>query len=147
MNRKLKLLVLISVLLNVLLLGVVGGRALHHLRGPEMPPSMEQAIASLPQDKQAEFRQTMEALRLQQEAVREEVRRLREETLNVIKAERFDEEAYQQRMTRIQELKALQYQRMADATKDLARHWSKEERAALAQALRRPPRPREGAPK
>ena len=59
MNKKITLLVVSSLLLNILLGGLVLGHIYHHIQKRGMPPQVETMIQVLPPAKQEEFRQAM----------------------------------------------------------------------------------------
>ena len=67
------------------------------------------------------------------------IRETRERTISILRAPVFDEAAYQIEVEKLHQLRGLMMQRLADATKDLAKQFNQEERRGLAEHLRRPP--------
>lgn len=145
MNRKMKGFIILSVVLNVLLAGVLVGQLSRDYDSWRKPYN-EKVLSELPPEKQEEFKTAMDQLQTQDQLTRDEVRRLREETLNILKAELFDAAAYQAQMDKIRDLRGQKHQRMAETVKEIAGRWSPGERAILADAMRRPPRPGENPP-
>ncbi|MBN8531952.1 MAG: periplasmic heavy metal sensor [Alphaproteobacteria bacterium] len=143
MNRTVKTFILVSVVLNVLLAGMLIGQFSRDYGPSWGKPYNEKILAALPAEKQAEFKDLMARRQAEDQPIRDEVRALREEALNILKAESFDAAAYQAQIDKIRDLRAQKHQRMADAVKEIAGRWSPQERTILADAMRRPPRPGE----
>lgn len=138
MNKKLKLFIAFSVMLNLLLIGVGLG---YGLRSPWLfghrppPPELDQ----LSPEKRELFEETMKATRKENDATRKEIRATRERMEKIMSAEVFDEAAYQAEADKIHVLFGQQKQRMTDAVKALAKQFTPEERKILAKITRRPP--------
>lgn len=141
MSKKMRILVLGSLFLNALLVAVVIGHVSHRLeRGGFGVRHMPRPAIKLPADKEALFFKTMERVKRENRKLHEQIREIRERTLAVLTAPEFDEAAYQREVEKLHDLRGLMMQRLADATKDLGKRFSREEREALAEHLRRPPR-------
>lgn len=144
MSRKIKLLVVASVLLNVLLGGIVLGHIWHRM--PFDGPSHKQALLEqLTPERQEEFRTMMEQMREESSAAWDEMRAVREKTMELLRAETFDAAAYQKQVDLLNAMSIQRKQAMAEGIKELAKRWSPEEREVLAKLMRRPPHsPRHG---
>jgi uncharacterized membrane protein len=142
MSKKIKLLFLGSLTLNVLLVGVLLGDVSQrfgqkHSRRARMEAHMER----LPEPMKARLQAAMAQAREENEPVREQLRAARQETIRILKTEPFDEAAYQQQVELVHTLRGQMAQRMADVVQALARELPLEQREALAELLRRPPPP------
>ena len=142
MNGKLKIAFLASLLVNVLLLGVLLGALPHRFeKGHPRQQRIEKALKELPEPVQARFREKMESLGEDGEPLREQSRKAREEAIRILIAEPFDEAAYDQQISKINELRIQMATHMAKVVKDVARDLPREQREVLAEVLRRRPPP------
>ena len=142
MSKKMKVLVIGSLLLNVLLVGVIIGDMSYRLREePYFGRHAREFSSKLPEDKAALFSETVEKVHLNNRDVHKQIREARKRAMRILTARDFDEAAYQAQVEKLHELRGLMSRRLADATIELARQFDQKERRALAQYLRRPPRP------
>lgn len=148
MSNKVKILIMVSVLLNVLLIGVVIGHVSHRFgRTGYARRPVAGLKAKLPAEKERLLSETLKRLHRENREIRREIRETREKAMSILTAPEFDEAAYQAEADRIQKLRRNRMQALADATRGLARRFTQEERKALAEILRRPPpRPDRGGP-
>jgi len=138
MSKKIKILIFSSLLLNVLLIGVVIGDVSHRFHKEfSVRKSVEEFASKLPEDKGALFLETIQRVHLNNRDAYHQLRDARKEAMNLLSAPEFDEAAYRLQIEKIHELRSLMKRRLADATIELARQFSQEERSALAQYLRR----------
>lgn len=141
MSKKIKILIFSSLLLNVLLVGVVIGDMTHRFHIENFVRKSVQEFASkLPEDKAGLFLETVKRARLNNQDTYNQLRETRKEAMKLLSAPEFDEAAYRVQIEKIHELRSLMKRRLADATIELARQFSQEERSALAQHLRHFPR-------
>jgi len=146
MSRKIKILVLGSLLLNVLLIGVSLGHVSHRLGNDRFNRRpVPEFVAQLPEDKEKLFFETMERVRSENRDIYRQIKEARERSISILTAPEFDEDAYQAEIGKLHELYGLMKQRLANATIGLAKQFNQEERKALANYLRRPPSPPPGA--
>jgi uncharacterized membrane protein len=137
MNKKTKILIFSSLLLNVLLVGFVIGDFSHRFHKKDFGARDAAELASkLPKDKAALFRETVKRVHLNNRDAYEQIREARKEAMKILGAAAFDEVAYRDEVGKIHALRGLMKQRLADATIELARQFSQEERKALAEHLR-----------
>lgn len=142
MSTKIKVLTIGSLLLNVLLIGVVIGDMSHRFRREPFWGRHAPKLASrLPENKAELFRETLESVHLANKDVHKQIREARSSAMEILTAPEFDEAAYRVKVDKIHELKGFMKRRLVDATIELAKQFDQEERRALAENLRRPPRP------
>jgi len=142
MSKKMKVLVMSSILLNVLLLGIIIGNISHRLSIEKFDRRHAPELAvKLSPDKEALFFETMEKVRKDSRDIQEQIEEARESALSILTAPEFDEAGYQVEVNRLHELRGIMMQRLADATKELAQNFNQEERRGLAEHLKRPPHP------
>jgi uncharacterized membrane protein len=142
MNRTLKFLFLVSIILNVLLVGVLMGQLPSRLeRGSFREQRMEQALKDLPQATQTRLREKFKQMRAAGDPLRDQLRAAREETLGILSAESFDEAAYDRQIGKIDELQLQRFKKIGLVVKEIAKELPPEERRIFAQILRRPPPP------
>ena len=138
MSKKIKILIFSSLLLNVLLAGVVIGDVSHRFyKEYFVRKSVKEFASKLPGDKAALFLETVKRVHLKNRDAYNQIREARKEAMNLLSAPEFDEAAYRLQVEKIHELRSLMKRRLADATVELAKQFSQEERKALAQHLRR----------
>ena len=140
MNRSLKVIFLVSLIANVLLLGIVLGAAPRRLEErPSFRDRVKADIEKLPEPARTKMRENMEQTRKGDEPTFAEIRQAREETLKIIVAEPFDEAAYDRQVDRISELRRGMFQHMSDNIKGIVKTLPPEQRKAVADLFRRPP--------
>lgn len=140
MNKTLKLLFLVSLIVNVLLVGVLMGQLPRRLEsGSFREQRMEQALKDLPQPTQTRLREKFKQIRAAGDPLRDQLRAAREETLGILSADPFDEAAYDRQVSKIDDLQLQLFKKMGQIVKEVAKELSSEERRIFAQILRRPP--------
>lgn len=141
MSSPLRTPLMVSLVLNLLLVGLVAG---HFLLPPPPPPSPEQrsldaieeVASQLPEEKAASLRAIMATAQESIKAQRETMKLARDKTTEILSAEPFDADAYQQEVSRLHELRGAMMQRMAEATMEAAATLNPEERALLANTFK-----------
>lgn len=137
MNKKIKILIFSSLLLNVLLAGVVIGDMSHRFHKEYfVRKSVKEFASKLSADKAALFLETVERVHLNNQDAYNQIREARKEAMRLLSAPEFDESAYRLQVEKIHELRSLMKRRLADATIELAKQFNQKERKALAQHLR-----------
>jgi uncharacterized membrane protein len=140
MSKTIKLVFLTSLILNVLLLGVVLGRLPSDV-GFGRQQRLEQALKDLPEPTQTRFREKFKLMRATGDPLRDQIRITREETLSILSADPFDEAAYDQHVSKIDDLQLQMFKKMGLVVKEIAKDLTPAERRRFAQMLRRPPPP------
>jgi uncharacterized membrane protein len=147
MSKKMKLMFVSSLLLNVLLVGFVLGDLSHRFRQePFLGKHGRELALRLPQDKAKLVLETLRRVHEVNRGAHEKVREARKKAMKILADPEFNEAAYRAEVETIHELRGLMKRRLADATVQLAKHFSQEDRRALARHLRRALRP-PGRPK
>jgi uncharacterized membrane protein len=141
MSRKVKILVVASVVLNVLFAGVIIGNMFHQM-GRWSAFRHDRALAAkLPPEKYRLFTEVMGGARSECKQIRKRIQETREQTLGILTAPEFDEQSFQREVEKLRQLRGQVADRMAGATLELAKQFDPEERRLLGKYLERPPRP------
>jgi len=140
MSHFLKAFIAISVLLNLLLAGIVVGDVGRYFVGSRKHYTMQEIAMALPTDKRERFEDTMEHAEQDTGELRQQLSDKRKKAISLLKAEPFDKAAYLAQMQEIHQLHGQIMQRMVEAVAGLAEQSTPEERATIADMLRRPPR-------
>lgn len=142
MSKKMRILLIGSVLFNVLLLGIIIGQVSHRLDKEDfMRRHAPELAVKLPVEKKELFLKTMEQVHLNNRDIDKQMDETREKVINILTAPEFDEAAYRSEVQKLDSLRGLMMQRLEDATIELAKQFNQEERNALAEHLRHPPPP------
>ena len=143
MSKSFKLIVLASLVLNLLFLGVILGYAPHRFDAPRTRQQrMEAALGKLPEPAQSRFRQIFKQirdLRAAGDPLREPMDAARNQALQLMSAQTFDEAAYDQQVKKFDELREETFQRMSHVIKQVVKDLTPDDRRTLAELLRRPP--------
>jgi len=135
MSRKIKVLVVASVVLNVLLAGVMIGSLAHQV-GRWSAFRQDRALAAkLPPEKYRLFTEVMGGARSECKQIRKQIKATRAQTLGILTAPEFDEQSFQREVERLRDLRGQVSDRMAGATLQLARQFNPEERRLLGKYL------------
>ena len=140
MSKTVKLVFLASLVLNVLLVGVLLGRLPRDV-GFVRQQRMEQALKDVPEPTQTRLREKFKQMRAAGDPLRDQIRVAREETLNILTADPFDEAAYDRHVSQIDDLQLQMFKKMGQVVKEIAKELPPEERRLFVQILRRPPPP------
>ena len=135
MNRRLKLLLTVSTLLNLLLIGIIGGQTGHRLIGDEQH-TMSEIAASLPADKRSVVLSVLEHSEQDTGELREQLMDARKKAMQILKADPFDKDAYFSQVQRINKLRDQLIQRKAEAIAELAPQLLPAEREKMAELMR-----------
>lgn len=148
MSRTLKIIVTLSLALNLVLIGATAGHMGRFLmEGPPGPPKMFQDISNaLPEDKRKLFSDAIARARKDAEPLRKQIDEARKEAKRLMTAETFNKEAYLRQVDKIGDLRKQVMQKMTRAMADVAEKSTPEERAKIAESISRfaGPRPPSG---
>lgn len=140
MSKPFKLSFLVSLVLNLLFLGVILGRVPH---GFDAPPTrqqrMEAALNKLPEPAQGRFRQIFSQIRAAGDPLREPMDAARNQALQLMSAETFNEAAYDEQVKKFDQLREEMFKRMSLVIRQVAKDLTPDNRRMLAELLRRPP--------
>jgi uncharacterized membrane protein len=142
MNTKLKSAFIASIVLNVLLLGIFFGTLRPGFgRESSRRERLTAEIEKLPEPARSRFRDKMAQLRGANDPLREQTRRARNQAIELLIAERFDEAAYDKQLIKINQLRGQMSKSVADDLKELVRGLPPEQRAPVGEMLKRPAPP------
>jgi uncharacterized membrane protein len=141
MNKKARIAFLVSIIANVLLLGIVLGALPQRFeRRVPFQERLKTDAEKLPEPARTQFLEGMEKARKEVEPMREQMRQAREETLRILASGSFDEAAYDRQVEKIQKLRFELAKRMSESIKQVAKNLAPEQRKELAKILHRPSR-------
>ena len=137
MSRTVRLFILLSVVLNVVLIGFTAGRGCnrHEIkRGDHIIELLDRS--SLPEARRAELKEKLRAA-LPDAERKKAKRQLREEAIAILEAEHFDAAAYRESMNKMLVERQRHKQRIVEVMVEIASELNQEERKALAKIFRR----------
>lgn len=142
MNTKLKSAFIVSIILNVLLLGIFFGTLSPGFgRESSRRERLTAEIEKLPEPARSRFRDKMAQLRAADDPLRDQMRQARNQAIDLLVAEPLDEAAYDKQLIQISQLRVQISKRVADDLKELVRGLPPEQRAAVGEVLKRPAPP------
>lgn len=138
--KKIKLLIVVSLLLNMVLGGVILGMSVREYDRSPVAALKVWGTNELPEEKRASFNAMMTKLENDTQDVRQQVLDTRKEMYRQLSAEPYDKKAYMATVAKFQRLMKSQMQQFTQAVADYAGELTPEERTSLATMLeRRPP--------
>jgi len=138
MKSRLRVAFLASIILNLLLAGVIFGRLPQQFYGSSPERGRFRAeVEKLPEPARSRFREKIDEFR--RSGLREQIREAREETIRLLSADPFDEQAYDRQVRKINDLRMQMSNRMAENVREIVRDLPVDQRNAVAELLKRPP--------
>ena len=148
MSRNVKIFIASSIILNILLIGfVMGNLSNRFYKGDHYKRKLPQLSAKLSPEKEKLFLDTMGKVRRDNRDIHVRIKETRGKTFALLVAPEFDENAYETEVKKLHEMRGLIMRRYSDATKELAKQFTREEREALALYLKDSGRNRRGISK
>ncbi len=150
MSKKMKAVILCSLLFNIMLMGAIIGDVSRRLSKFVLIKNQASEFTSkLSEDKRKLFYEVMEKVYSDSKDTFKQIRKVRENAQSVLTAPEFDDAAYQAEVEKLHTLRRIMKQRLADAAKELAHQFDQEERKILADFFSNPPGPpsKNGDPK
>ena len=142
MNTKLKIAFIMSIILNVLSLGIfLGTLSPGFGRESSRRERLTAEIEKLPEPARSRFRDKMAQLRAADDPLREQMRQARNQAIDLLVAEPLDEAAYDKQLIQISQLRGQISKRVANDLKELVRGLPPAQRATVGELLKRPPPP------
>ena len=142
MNTKLKSAFIASLILNVLSLGILFGTLSPGFgRESSRRERFTAEIEKLPEPARSRFRDKMAQIRSADDPLREQIRQARNEAIELLVAEPFNDAGYDKQLVKISQLRGQMSKRAADDLKELVLGLPPEQRAAVGEMLKRPPSP------
>jgi uncharacterized membrane protein len=143
MNPKIKIILIISILFNVLLIGFVAGqfssKAMHKFHGKNFKDREEKMISLLDEKNQQIAREFLKNLHEKHKASFAGVKESVEALKAVVKAENFDKEKFISEMAKIDELFVKSKKESSTEIADFLSKLSQKERLALADEFSKRP--------
>lgn len=140
MGTQLKVTLYVSLAINLLLIGMVGGYLVRGCprRPPPFPPPPELAQKLSPEHAEL-FSKAMDSLHEKNRKNAEALDQTRNEVLEILTAKDFDAKAFQDKMKQLHDRHGDMQGQLTQTVAELASKLSQEERKALAQILKRGP--------
>jgi uncharacterized membrane protein len=139
MNTKIKSAFIASLVLNVLLLGIFFGTLSPGFgRESSRRERLTAEIEKLPEPARSRFRDKMAQIRSADDPLREQMRQRRNQAIELLVAEPFDQAAYDAQLVKINQLRGQMSKRVAEDLKQLVRELPPDQRAAVGDMLKRP---------
>jgi uncharacterized membrane protein len=139
MNTKIKSAFIASLVLNVLLLGIFFGTLSPGFgRESSRRERLTAEIEKLPEPARSRFREKMAQIRSADDPLREQMRQRRNQAIELLVAEPFDQAAYDAQLVKINQLRGQMSKRVAEDLKQLVRELPPDQRAAVGDMLKRP---------
>ena len=140
MSRNIKILLLLSIIINVLLVGVVIGHfstkymAKKHFKG-----HFPKVGKVLPPEKQEMLTDAMMKHHKESGKTKRKIHKVREEIVKILAAPEFNEQLYDEKVEELHNLHGEMAKGLSEVTKKLAVKFTPEERRVLAEILKRKP--------
>ena len=133
MSKRIKIIFIVSILLNVLFIGIMIGHFSKRAAMREtMKADMKETIAHLPEEKQELILSAMKKLRGNTRGTKVKADRARKELVETLTAPQFDPERFDNEVEEMHELFGVLTRSMASTVVELAKQLNREEREALA---------------
>lgn len=133
MSKKIKILFTISVLLNVVLIGMAAGHMVKRWNHSPMETAMKEMS---PEGRHIVARELQNAFRDGHDDMRK-MRQTKKELKKILTAEEFDADAFESAAEKMHEMRSEMGEKRIDVTKGLAKKLSREDRSALAKKFDR----------
>lgn len=138
MSKKLRLLILVSVMLNVVFIGMFIGK-LSRKGAPEWQAyhaeHLTQLVQLLPEDKRVVFADRIAQMHEQNVVLFPQMQALRKESMAILVAEEFDPVAYATKVEQLQSVRGQMKSGMGLFVRDIAQELNQEQRKELAKIL------------
>lgn len=136
MNKKIKLLLTLSIILNFLFVGLLIGNASKDLiHEKDEKKHFLEITKKLPADKKKLVNQKFMELKSEHAKTKEEIYTTRMEIVEILKAPEFDEKLYDRKIRKMHRLYRGKAKKLAKTIKEFAADFTPEERAVLAEML------------
>ncbi|GEM_PF-680430 len=142
MSKGLKIFLAVSVLLNVLLLGILIGTFSHTFVGRmEKGKRALMFLKDLPPEKREMVIETMKDMKKESRETRKKIKQKKNEVIDVFSAPKFDAGLFDRKVAEMHALMGEVTSEIAEETKKIASELNYEERKAVAEIIRRGPGP------
>ena len=138
MSKKIKIILTVSVVLNVLLIGVLVGMSADEYKDHRNKRAeFRSAVDKLPPEKSKLVKKTMRGLHKETRKTRNELKKTRKKINKIISAPEFDESAYDVEIENLKRLQSEIMTKFGQVTKELAAQLGQEERKVIAELLKK----------
>lgn len=140
MNRGIKVFIMVLVGLNLLMAGILIGnysKPPKHVK--KVFPPVREKMHKMSDQSSKIFEASMEEVRQNNFLIEKKIRQKREDIVQLMSAEQFDENMYQAAIDELHVMRKAQTQNLVAAAKVMAKEFSVEDRRVLAQLLKKPP--------
>lgn len=136
MSKGLKIIFVISIVLNILFIGLTIGHFSKRaaIRG-EMKADIEQTIGHMPEDKQKLILSSMKKLRSETRDTKMKADQTRRELIETLTADEFNSERFKNEAAELHDLLGILTIDMATTVSELAENLNQEERVALSEFI------------
>ena len=136
MSNRIKAVLTVSLVLNVLFIGIlIGFFSGDFKEHRKMRADMHRSIDNLPEEKAKLVKKTMRNLHKDTKETRKQVRKTRKNINQIISATEFDVSAYDAEIKKLQDLHAEIMDKLGNSTKELAVQLEQDERKVIAELL------------
>lgn len=140
MSKRLKIILFISIIVNVLLIGVVIGHfSTRFLVKKHFKNHFPEISTELPAEKQEMLMDAMMKLHKESRGIKRKIHRVRKEIVKVLTAPEFDEQLYDKKVQELHNLHGEMAKGLSEVTKKLAVKFTASERRVLAEIIKRRP--------
>ena len=138
MSKKIKIILTVSVVLNVLLIGVLVGMSADEYKDHRNKRAeFRSAVDKLPPENSKLVKKTMRGLHKETRKTRNELKKTRKKINKIISAPEFDESAYDVEIENLKRLQSEIMTKFGQVTKELAAQLGQEERKVIAELLKK----------
>lgn len=131
-DTKIKILFLVSILLNVLMFGIILGHVYHHFSDDYFEHKhMAMEIDRLPENVRQKILTSAQEVKRMNQSLDYKVDLAREDILDILNADSFDETAYQKQLHYIIAVRSEMLSNIGNAVRELANDLPPEQRAIL----------------
>jgi len=140
MSKRLKIILFISIIVNVMLIGVVIGHfSTRFLAKKHFKDHFPEISTELPAEKQEMLMDAMMKLHKESRSTKRKIRRVRKQIVEILTAPEFDEKLYDEKVEELHNLHGEMAKGLSEVTKKLAFKFTPSERRVLAEVLKRKP--------
>jgi uncharacterized membrane protein len=126
-------------ILNVFFLGIIAGHFLRIADRSPHPSAIEAGDFNLTEAQTQQIKEYLHAAHLENQVILELVQEEKKNALQILRSKPFDEDAYQSSIDNIHILRGQAVQHITETLKEWVPSLSKDERAAVAAILSKPP--------
>ena len=142
MNRTARITFVVSIILNVLLIGILLGQTPRRFdRSAMRQQRIDQALKDMPDAAQSRLRERFQQLRTAADPLFAQIRKIEDEAVQLLGKDPFDESAYDRQVGKITEQRVEMTKKLSQVVKDASKELTPAERRRFAELLRRPPPP------